>query len=255
MRSYLCAIRFYQIQAGLPDPTTPPKLPYILKGIQKMSPGRSSSQRLPITPSLLTQIHALWSQQPMTYDKAMLWAAFCLGFFGFMRSGEFTSSPLQDPNECTLSVADVAIDSRQNPQVLTILIRRSKTDQLGLGTRLYLGRTGNILCPVSAVLAYLAIRPSTPGPLFIFQDGTPLGRDRLVSQLRDTLSQLGVDVTKFSGHSFRIGAASTAAKAGFSDSFIQKLGRWKSDAFTTYIRTPVEDLAAASAVLSRADLK
>ena len=42
-----------------------------------------------------------------------------------MRSGEFTNPPAQDPNECTLSVADVAIDSRQNPQVLTVLIRRS----------------------------------------------------------------------------------------------------------------------------------
>ena len=74
-------------------------------------------------------------------------------------------------------------------------------------------------------------------------------------QMRDTLSQLGADVTKFSGHSFHIGAASMAATAGFSDSFIQKLGGWKSNAFTTYIRTPVEDLAAASAVLSCANLK
>ena len=169
----------------------------------------------------------------------MLWAAFCLGFFGFMRSGEFTNPPAQDPNECTLSVADVAIDSRQNPQVLTVLIRQSNTNQSGAGTHLYLGWTGSILCPVSAVLAHLAIRPPTPGPLFVFQDGTPLSRDRLISQTRDTLSQLGLDAAKFSGHSFQIGAASTAAKAGFSDSFIQTLGRWKSSAFTAYnIRTP-----------------
>jgi integrase len=182
----------------------------------------------------------------------MLWAAFCLGFFGFMRSGEFTSSLSQDPDACTLSVADVAIDSRHNPQVLTVLIRRSKTDQSGTGTHLYLGRTGTTLCPVSAVLAYLAIRPPTPGPLFVFQDGTPLSRDKLVSQLRDALSLLGIDAMNFSGHSFRIGAATTAAKAGFDDSLIQTLGRWKSNAFTTYIRTSAEDLAAASAILSHA---
>lgn len=183
----------------------------------------------------------------------MLWAAFCLGFFGFMRSGEFTSPLSQDPDTCTLSVADVAIDSRQNPQILTILIRRSKTDQSGAGTHLYLGRTGNILCPVSAVLAYLAIRPPTPGPLFLFQDGTPLSRNRLVTHMRDALCQLGIDATNFSGHSFRIGAATAAAKAGFDDSFIQTLGRWKSNAFTAYIRTSVEDVAAASAILSHAN--
>ena len=135
----------------------------------------------------------------------MLGAAFCLGFFGFMRSGEFTSSPSQYPNECTLSIADMAIYFRQNPQVLMVLIGRSKTDQSGAGTHLYLGWTGSILCPVFAALAYLAIHPPTPGPLFVFQDGTPLSRDRLVSQMRDTLSQLGIDAVNFSGHSFRIG--------------------------------------------------
>ena len=209
VRSYLSAIRFYQIQTGLPDLSSPPKLSYILKGIQKKSLGHSCAQRLPITPSLLTQIHTLWSQQLRSYDKVMLWAAFCLGFFGFVRSGEFTSTSTRNPDECTLSVADVSVDSRLNPQLLTVLIYRSKTDQSGSGSRLYLGRAGNILCPISAVLSYLAIRPST---LFIFQDGTPLSRSKLITILRNSLSQLGVEATKFSGHSFCIGAASAAAK-------------------------------------------
>ena len=147
-------------------------------------------------------------------------------------------------------VNDVAVDSRTNPQVLSIFLRRSKTDPFGTGTYLYMGRTGTSLCPVSALLAYLAVRPSNPGPLFVFYDGTPLSRARLVTELREVLSQIGLEVANYSGHSFRIGAATTAARAGLSDSFIQALGRWKSLAFTTYIRTPVEDLVAASAVLA-----
>ena len=256
IRSYLCGLRFYQIRAGLPDPslTASPKLSYVLKGIQRTSPSRQRAQRLPVTPEVLLQIHTLWSKRPLSFDKVMLWAAFCLGFFGFMRSGEFTS-PSQDSSECILSVGDVAVDSRQDPQVLTIFLRRSKTDQFGTGSYIYLGRTGTILCPVAAVLAYLSIRPSTPGPLFIFHDGTPLSRAQLISHLRDALSQVGVKATNFSGHSFRIGAASTAAAAGLSDSFIQKLGRWKSTAFTRYIRTPSDSLAAASGTLSRVDTK
>lgn len=77
-----------------------------------------------------------------------------------------------------------------------------------------------------------------------------LAGNQLVAHLRKALAVIGVDVAKYSGHSFRIGAASTATRAGFSDSFIQALGRWKSLAITTYIRTPVEDLVAASAVLT-----
>ena len=68
--------------------------------------------------------------------------------------------------------------------------------------------------------------------------------------MRAALSQAGVDTAGYSGHSFRIGAASTAARAGFNDSFIQTLGRWKSAAFSTYMRTPVEDLVAVASRLA-----
>lgn len=248
IRSYLSALRFYQIGSGLPDPSlgSSPRLAYVLKGIHKSTPDRSRTKRLPITPDLLRGMYTAWSQGPKTFDKVMLWAACCLGFFGFMRSGEFTCSSLLTPSDSMLSVSDIRVDSRDNPQVLIVLLRHSKTDTFGTGVNLYLGRTGDILCPVTAVLGYLAIRPSTPGPLFIFQDGTPLSRARLVTHVRKALSQAGVNTANFSGHSFRIGAASMAARAGFSDSLIQTLGRWKSSAFTAYIRTPVEDLVAVA---------
>ena len=38
----------------------------------------------------------------------------------------------------------------------------------------YVGKTGNELCPVAAITAYLAIRGTTSGPFFYFEDGTPL---------------------------------------------------------------------------------
>ena len=251
VRSYLSAVRFYHVRAGLPEPalSASPKLSYVLNG--------SVDHRVWIRARIDGVIgrrcarrrsgEFLWI--PLTFDRSMLWAAFCLGFFGFMRSGEFTTSPSHRLDECTLSVTDVSVDSRQNPQVLTVLLRRSKTDQHGNGTHLHLGRTGTSLCPVSAVLAYLAIRPSSPGPLFVFQDGTPLTRTQLVSHLKEAFSCIGETTANYSGHSFRIGAATTAARAGLSDSFIQTLGRWRSSAFTTYIRSPADDQAAASATL------
>ena len=252
VRSYLSALRFYQIAAGLPDPSMSsfPRLNYILKGVHKKSPEHKRAKRLPITPDLLRRIHSVWSQTPLTYDKVMLWAAYCLGFFGFLRAGEFTSTLPPPPGGSILSVADITIDSRDNPQVLTVLLRTSKTDTFGMGTRLYLGRTGKSLCPVAAMLGYLAIHPSNPGPLFIWENGTPLSRAQLVKHLQEVLTQAGIDTTHFSGHSFRIGAASTVARMGFSDSFIQTLGRWKSSAFMSYIRTPVDQLISVSTRLA-----
>ena len=45
----------------------------------------------------------------------------------------------------------------------------------------------------------------------------------------------GLDPSCYEGHSFRIGAASYAADRGFSDTQIRMLGRWKSNAFLSYI--------------------
>ena len=250
IRSYLSAIRFVQIRMGLPDPTLPPspRLPYVLKGIRNLAPEHSRLQRLPITPGLLRSIRSLWSQQPLTFDRVMLWAAFCTGFFGFMRAGEFTTNNFIEPPG--LSLKDIAIDSHQNPQILTLHLRRSKTDPFGRGTHIHLGRTQTDLCPVSAMLSYLAIRPSTSGPLFIFKDGSPLTKPKLICHLRNAISQLGLNTAGYSGHSFRIGAASTTARIGISDSNIQLLGRWKSSAFLTYIRSSTDQLAAVSALMA-----
>ncbi len=45
-----------------------------------------------------------------TFDKVMLWAACCMGFFGFMRAGEFTSPSSQTQSGAVLSVSDVTVD-------------------------------------------------------------------------------------------------------------------------------------------------
>ena len=174
-----------------------------------------------------------------------------MGFFGFMQAGEFTipSDRSYDPS-CHLSVSDVAVDSHSKPSLLQVHLRMSKTDPFRRGVSIYLGNTSNDLCPVAAVLSYLAIRPGTPGPLFVFEDGRYLTRDRLVHNLRDILAQVGVNATHFSGHSFRIGAATTAAAKGVPDSTIKMLGRWESSAYLLYIRTPRDQLAAISGTLS-----
>ena len=67
--------------------------------------------------------------------------------------------------------------------------------------------------------------------------------------LKDALSQLGVDHTQFNGHSFRIGAATTAAQKGIQDSTIEMLGRWQSAAYLRYVQTPRSQLIPVSARL------
>ena len=61
--------------------------------------------------------------------------------------------------------------------------------------------TGDMLSPVAAVLTSLAMRPSSPGPSFIFEDGQPFSRMHRVAAIRQGLASAVVDVSQFSGHS------------------------------------------------------
>ena len=51
-------------------------------------------------------------------------------------------------------------------------------------------------------------------------------RSAFISHLKEALTNVGIDLTQFAGHSFCIGAATTAAKRGLSNSPIKQLGCW-----------------------------
>ena len=106
-----------------------------------------------------------------------------------------------------------------------------------------------ILCPVSSLMAFLVTRGSQSGPLFTFQDGSYLTRARFVQELKRALTTSGIDTDKYNGHSFRIGAATTAAEKGIEDSVIQTLGRWKSTAYLLNVKLTREHLAQYSVQL------
>ena len=69
--------------------------------------------------------------------------------------------------------------------------------------------------------------------------------------VKKTLHLAKVDASAYSGHSFRIGAATAAAAAGVPAHFIKMLGRWESEAYQLYVRTPRESLASISQLISR----
>jgi hypothetical protein len=145
---------------------------------------------------------------------------------------------------------DVSVDRAGRPEIIHLTLKASKTDPFRKGVTISVGRTGKHLCPVVALLAYLAVRGGQEGPLFQHDDRRPLTKAAFVDQVRRTLTLAGVEERSYAGHSFRIGAATAAATAGVDDSLIQTLGRWKSSAYLAYIRVPRERLAAISARLA-----
>ena len=181
----------------------------------------------------------------------MLWAAVCLGFFGFMRAGKFTvpADIAYDPT-AHLNTEDISVDGKANPSMARIKLKKSKTDPFRQGVDIYVGRIFGQVCPVATILDYLAIRGPGTGPLFMFVDGRFLMWDRFVTRLRGASTAAGVDCSQYAGHSLRIGAATTAAQKGIKDSTIKMLGRWQSSTYLLYIRTSRGQLARVSATLA-----
>ena len=230
---FLSQVRQLHIARDLGDPfiASMPKLEQVLRRVKGLQGVLAQRPRLPITLTVLRALRRLWSPRAGEFRITMMWAACCLGFFGFLRAEEFTlASNEKFDSDRHLSVEGATIDSVTAPALIRVRLKQSKTDPFQKLVDIFLGRTHRDLCPVSSMLGYLARRDSSPGPLFRLKDGKPLSRLHLVEELRDALSSVGIQVDCYSGHSFRIGAATTAAGRGMKDSTIQTLNLWKSNA-------------------------
>ena len=257
IKSYLSALRSWQISLGLPDPRDNSSLPMLKRvqaGINRMRSlrGTPTKVRLPITSHLLRRIkRALDASEDLA--KHVVWAIASTAFFGFFRLGELLPDSTGAFNEAScLTWGDVAVDHRNNPTMVQVHLKRSKCDQFGAGTDVVVGLTGDELCPVAAIVRYLEVRGSRRSAFFLHPSGEVVVKAWFVGRVRRILQDLGEDQSQYAGHSFRIGAATSAAMAGLEDSTIQALGRWSSAAYLLYIRTPKESLAHMSAKLAAA---
>ncbi len=255
IKSYLAALRNSQISMGLPDPRDQSSLP-LLKRVQagisriRLQSGKTGARvRLPITTHIMAGLRNAW-QGSTHEDKDLLWAVACTAFFGFFRLGELLPSSTSTwMAETDLAWGDVAVDSLTSPSMVQVHLKKSKTDPYGQGADVVMGVTNTAICPVKAMCQFLQVRGAAAGPFFVLKNGSALTKPAFIEMVRTALQAMGLPPHQYAGHSFRIGAATTAALAGLEDSLIQTLGRWHSTAFLSYVRTPKSRLARASASL------
>jgi site-specific recombinase XerD len=118
---------------------------------------------------------------------------------------------------------------------LKINIKRSKTDQFGVGSAKGLPYFDNSqYCPVVSIKKWIEISKINSGALFRrFTKGSNLSEKRLSDQtvallVKEYLGLAGVDSTNYSGHSLRSGFASAAAEAGAEERSIMAMTGHKS---------------------------
>ena len=146
------------------------KLEGVVRGIksQQARSAPPSPKRLPITLPILHQLKEHIVTSASDHNAVMLWAAACTCFYGFFRAGELTV-PSESAFDSTthLCFPDVSLDCIHNPQVVKLRLKASKTDPFRKGVDVVLGRTHTETCPITALLAYLALRGTSPGFLRI----------------------------------------------------------------------------------------
>jgi site-specific recombinase XerD len=118
---------------------------------------------------------------------------------------------------------------------LKINIKRSKTDQFGVGSTKGLPYFENSqYCPVVSIKKWIEISKINSGALFRrFTKGSNLSEKRLTDQtvallIKQYLGLAGIDSTNYSGHSLRSGFATSAAEAGAEERTIMAMTGHKS---------------------------
>jgi len=160
----------------------------VMRGIRRAI-GAAPKQKAPATADL---IRAMLDACPDTLQGKRDRALLALGFAGAFRRSELVA----------LKVADLA----EVPDGLRVTIRRSKTDQEGLGQEIAIPR-GYRLRPVEAVQAWLAAAEISSGPVFrpVLKGGRvqaePLTAHSVAAIVKRYAELAGLDPEQFAGHS------------------------------------------------------
>lgn len=158
-------------------------------------------------------------------DSALL----LLGFAGAFRRSELVG----------LNIGDLEFVDRG----LIIHLRRSKTDQVGVGRKVGIPHARGKVCAVQAVKDWLTASKITEGPIFrpITRHGhvgqAQLSGNAVAQIVKTQAAAAGLDAANYSGHSLRAGLITSAAMLGVSIWKIKAQSGHRTDAMVSrYVR-------------------
>lgn len=228
--SHMSAIRFWHDLHNWDSPTKHIIVQKMLMGARHIH--AQPQLRTPVTPTILRALLSAIEAMPWSsYIKRLYMAMYTLAFYAFLRVGEMTHSRhALRHQDCVL-----------HPSAITLTFRSYKFSRGGQ-TSLVIPAANHDLCPHQHMSQYLFMRPRGAVLLFVDQHGNGVSGRRFTTHLRDVVDYARLSNLNIKPHSFRIGAATTAANAGISADAIQRMGRWSSAAFAKYIRHQINPL-------------
>jgi site-specific recombinase XerD len=249
----LAAVSFYHEVAGFDNPRANIYVRKTMSGINRTK-GTAPNKRDPLRVKHLRHIR---QNYPDTVEGVRDWAILALGFSGGFRRSELTA----------LDVEDLIFDENG----VRVIVRRSKTDQEGSGLKKFIGNgTHKETCPVLAVKRWLDVSGITLGPLFrslnragkvsqgrtftkgrfqgLYSDGR-LPDHRIYDIVKAAASQIGLDPSRFGGHSLRSGFVTDGRAKGMSNANIMRVTGHKLDSTVNGYDRPTEAEVNATQII------
>lgn len=210
---------------GLPNPTQSSLVRATLRGI-KRTYGCAQRQAKPLLRDELIQVLDATGDKPKDLrDRALLLA----GFAGALRRSELVGLNVEDLEHVR--------------QGAILHLRRSKTDQEAEGQKIGIPHGRGRWCPMAALEAWLTISGISEGPIFRPVDrhgrvhDCRLSGEAVGEIIRERVSAVGLDPSRYSGHSLRAGLATSASQVGVPTWKIRAQTRHASDAMLArYVR-------------------
>lgn len=235
--THVSAISYVHKLLGTTDPSDTFLVKKVMQGCHHSAPCKDS--RLPITgPILHKLIQGLQFSVLNQHQRILLKSIYLLAFNAFLRLGEVVVKA-KSLASTVIQREDISFTQNENsPIEVVIVLKHFKTNKTKDLFQIHLKalKDNDIMCPVNALYEYVNMFGHHTGPLYQFIGGKPVPYSFVAKHLQNTIQFIGLNPALYKGHSFRIGAATHAAKLGFSENSIQKMGRWNSDAIRKYVR-------------------
>lgn len=168
-----------------------------------------------------------------TFDDLLFNTILTIGFYGLHRLGELVESDREELKDDRRLIKRWSLKILGVEEFASYSLPCSKTDTAFAGTLVIIpAKPKQKVCPLQTLMRYVVIRdtafPVNPF-LLVRANGFIPSRNWFMKRLYQVFG------CERSGHSLRSGGATAYAQAGVRMEVIQQMGRWKSDAFETYI--------------------
>ena len=221
----LAAVSIAHDARDLPNPVRSPLVRATMRGIRREHGAAQRQARPLLGEDLFVVLAAMGDRLKDLRDKALL----LTGFAGGLRRSEL--------------VAINCDDLERVQQGVILAIRRSKTDQEGMGRKIGIPFGRTIHCPVRTLEIWLSAARIEDGPVFRSVDRhgrvstSRLSGEAVSLILCDRMAVAEFDPTGYSGHSLRAGFATSATRASVSTFKIRQQTGHASDAMLSrYVR-------------------